>query len=149
MTVEVRIGHGTLFKSGDGSSPETFTTLAYVTNVGGPSIARDSIDASHTQSPNQWREFIAGMKDAGEVSIDLDFVTDGNSPSTSNSAVLMAEFSNDGSAATKNRQIVFPNGAIWSFSAFLTAFEPAAPVADKVTASATFKITGQPTLAQN
>lgn len=141
MTTQARIGYGTLFKSGDGGSPEAFTTLAEVTNITPPGMSRDTVDATHMESPDAWREFIAGLKDGGEVSVEMNFIANGNA------AVMMAELSLDGPSAVKNRQCVFPNGSIFAFAGILTGYEPEAPIDDKMVATATFKVTGKPTLS--
>lgn len=141
MTTTARIGYGTLFKTGDGMSPETFTQLSEVTGITPPSMSRDSVDVSHEQSPSAWREFIAGLKDAGEISLDMNF-----DPANAGSTALMAELTLNGSAAVKNRQIVFPDNSMFTFAAFLTKYEPDAPLEKSMTAKVTFKITGAPTL---
>jgi predicted secreted protein len=143
MTTSARIGYSTLFKSGNGATPEVYTTLAEVTGITPPAMARDTVDATHEESPGAWREFIAGLKDGGEVSMDLNFVPGGTA-----AAALTAELDLDGSLATKNRQILFPDGSYFSFAAILTGFEPDAPIDDKMSASVTFKVTGKPTLVQ-
>lgn len=144
MSTEARIGYGTLFKTGNGASPEAFTTLAEVTNITPPNMSRDSVDATHELSPNAWREFIAGLKDGGEVSLELNFV-----PGGASAAALMDELNLEPEDAPKNRQIVFKDGSIMTFRAFLTAFEPEAPIDDKMAASVTFKVTGAPVLEQD
>lgn len=141
MTTQARIGYGTLFKTGNGASPEVFTTLAEVTAITPPSMSRDTVDASHEESPGAWREFIGGMKDGGEVSVELNFV-----PSGTAAAALMAEFALTIGSEAKNREIVFPDNSVFSFSGILTAFEPDAPLDDKMSGSATFKVSGAPTL---
>lgn len=138
MTTQAKIGYGVLFKIGNGASPEVFTTVAEVTSITPPSLARDSIDASHEESPEGWREFIGGMKDGGEVSLELNFV-----PGSATTILLMAEIE----AAAGNKQIVFTTGEIFSFKALCTAFEPDAPLDDKMVASVTYKVSGKPTLA--
>lgn len=143
MATSARIGYQTLFKSGNGASPEVFTTLAEVTSITPPAMARDTVDATHTESPGAWREFIAGLKDGGEVSLELNFV-----PGGSAAAALAAEMDLDGPLATKNRQILFPDGSYFSFAGILSGFEPDAPLDDKMSASVTFKVTGKPTLVQ-
>lgn len=137
MTTEADIGHGTQFQTGNGATPEVFATLAEVVNITPPGIKRDSVDASHGQSPDEMREFIAGLKDGGECSMEMNFVPGGPA-----AAALMAEFALIRSQATKNRRVVFPDGTIWAFAAFLTGFEPEAPNEDKMTATVTFKVTG-------
>ncbi|WP_262048658.1 phage tail tube protein [Bradyrhizobium sp. Bra78] len=143
MTTEATVGIGVLFKTGDGAVPEVFTTGVEITNITPPSMSRDSVDATHELSPNSWREFIPGLKDGGEVSVDMNFV-----PGNAEAAALMAEFALDGAAAIKNRRIEFPDGSYFAFAAFLTGYEPDAPIDDKLAASATFKVTGEPTLVQ-
>ncbi len=144
MTTLARIGYGTLFKTGDGASPEVFTALAEVTAITPPKMARDTVDVSHEQSPGAWREFIAGMKDGGDVSLDLNFV--GAGPAM---LALTAELDLDGPSAVKNRQITFVDGSKFTFAAILTALEPDAPLDKQMTATATFKVTGKPTLVQS
>ncbi len=145
MTTLADIGFGTLFQSGAGNSPETFTTFAEVTNITPPNISRDSIDASHEQSPDAWREFIAGLKDGGEVTIEFNFL-----PGQSSTTTMLAEFDLAGPSATKTRRIQFYRSGVvianWEFEGFLTGFEPEAPLDDKMTASATFKVSGKPVL---
>lgn len=143
MTTQARIGYGTLFKTGNGASPEVFTTLAEVVNITPPSMARDTVDASHMQSPNAWREFIAGMKDGGEISLELNLVPGGVALIS-----VMEEFALSGSSALKNRQIVFPDGSTLACAAILTNAEPDAPLDDKMPLSVTLKVSGEPTLTQ-
>lgn len=138
MTTQARIGYGTLFKIGNGASPEVFTAVAEVTGIKPPNFSRDAIDASHEESPNAVREFIPGLSDAGEISFDINFV-----PGSSTTTILMAERL----AARGNKQIVFPNGEVLSFYGFMTGFEPDTPIDDKMSASCTYKVSGDFTLA--
>jgi predicted secreted protein len=138
MTTNAQIGHGTLFYLADASSPTSYSVLAEVTSITPPALARDAIDASHTQSPNAWREFVAGMKDGGEVSLELNFI-----PGSATTTRILETFSQNVSILAK---IVFPDspGTTWSFEGIITGFEAEAPVDDKMSASLTFKVSGQP-----
>lgn len=135
------LGFGMLFQNGNGANPEVFTTVAGCRLVTPPSLTRDSVDASETLSPDQWREFIAGMKDAGEVSFEFHIVEGGASYEG-----LVAEFALEGANATKNRRVVFPGGQYWQFAAFCTGLEHDTPMDDAMVGTATFKVTGQPVL---
>ena len=137
------LGYGTKFQTGDGNSPETFTDLAFVTGLSGPGLSRDSIDVSHMQSPDAWREFIAGMKDAGEVSMEMNFRPGGTA-----FLACLAEFNLASASSTKTRKIVWPDTSELEFEAFITGFEAEAPLDDKQAVSVTFKITGRPFLTQ-
>ena len=138
MTTQAKIGYTTAFKIGNGATPEVFTAVAEVTNIKPPSMSRDAVDATHNQSSEGWREFIAGLKDGGEVSLDVNFV-----PGSATTLTLMAEID----ASLGNKQIVFPNGETFSFAALCTGIEPDAPMDDKMTATITYKVSGKPTLA--
>jgi hypothetical protein len=91
------------------------------------------------QSPDKWREFIMGLKDGGEVELELNF-----SPGSATTAMMLSQFDSD---TVGNKQVVFATGQIWSFAAGCTNLSPAVPNEDKMTASATFKVSGKPTLA--
>lgn len=134
---------GTLLKIGDGGSPESFATIAEVKDISGPSMELATEDVTSHSSTNGWREFIATLLDAGEVSFDINFVP--TATTHSYSAGLLKDYANK---TKRNFQIVFSGGSpTWTFSAFVTGFEPSMPVEGANTASITLKITGQPTLA--
>jgi len=119
--------------------------IAEVTHIGGPGLARDTIEATHHKSPNMWREYIKGLKDGGEVSIDLNFMP---FDSTHNAATgILADFSDDTTISTW--VVTFPdtNNTQWTFDAIVTGFEPDEPFDDKLSASVTLKVSGEPTLA--
>lgn len=119
-------------------------TIAEVTNIGGPSLARDAIDATHHTSPGAWREFIKGLKDAGEVSLDIQYIPTSTTHNTTTTG-LLSDFADNTTYSTWT--LTFPDTTVWTFPGFLTAFEPSAPIDDKLTASVTIKVSGAPTLA--
>jgi len=121
------------------------TEIAEVTNVGGPKLARDTIEATHHKSEDMWREFIKGLKDGGEVSLDLNFMPFNSTHNASTG--ILSDFADDTTIPTWT--LVFPDSAqtTWTFDAIVTGFEPSEPFDDKLTASVTLKVTGKPTLA--
>jgi len=127
------IGYGTSFSIYGGS---TYTAVAEVTNITWPGYTRDAVDATNMASPNEFREFIPGLMDAGEVTIEMNFI-----PSASD--VILAALT----AGTGQFKIAAASGVNIVFSAIVTAFTPQAPLEDKMSASATFKITGKPVWA--
>ncbi|MFB6517439.1 phage tail tube protein [Streptomyces sp. NPDC056401] len=132
-------GFGTQFKRGDGAGAEVFSALADVTNVSGPGLSRETIDVTSHGSPDAWMEFIGGLKDGGEVSIDVNY-------DPANHDDLIDDFDDD---APRNYQIVFPDQdtTTWAFKAVMTGFEPEAPYDDKLSATLTFKVSGKPTIS--
>lgn len=125
------IGYGSSFGIYNGSA---YVDVAEVTNISWPGYARDAVDGTHMTSPDTFREYIAGLMDAGEVTIEINFV-----PSATD--VIVAAMV----AGAGQFQIEHANGVKLQFSAIVTGYEAAVPLDDKMTASATFKVTGKPT----
>ncbi len=141
------IGHGTLLQRGDGGGPEVFTTVAEVLNISGPSISRDAVDVTTMDSPDQYREFIGGLLDGGEVTFDV--VYDPVDPTIEPVAGLLSELALVSGSAATNWQLVFsdPAATTWAFPAIVTGVEPAEAIDDKVMLSVTLKVSGKVTLA--
>lgn len=135
--------YGTLLKKGDGGDPETFTTIAEVGNLSPPQLGLDAVEATSHDSTNGWREFIGALLEAGEVTFDLNFIPTHATHDASTG--LIADMVN---RTKRNFQLVFPDvsNTIWAFTALVTNFNPSAPVDNKLSASVTLKVTGQPTL---
>lgn len=135
---------GTLLKIGDGGGTEVFTTIAEVKDISGPSLKLDTEEVTSHSSTGGWREYIATLLDAGEVTFDVNFIP--TNATHSQTSGLLKDLKNK---TLRNFQLVFSNvgATTWAFSAFVTGFEPAEPVEGVLAASVTLKITGQPTLA--
>lgn len=114
------------------------TTIAQVRDITGPGLSLDTIDVTTHDSTDAWREFIAGLKDGGEVSLDIVFDPDNAS---------QTNFRTDLDARTINTwsiTLTDSSPAIITFSALVTEFEPSMAVEDELSASVTLKITGEP-----
>lgn len=134
------LGYGTLFKRGNNDGPpETFTTVAEVTNIGGPNLSADLVEVTHMESPSGFKEYIAGLKDGGEVTIDFNFIND----------TTQKQLVTDLQAGTKsNWKIVWSlaGNPEWTFAGIVTAMGPTAPAGDTITGSATIKISADITV---
>jgi predicted secreted protein len=131
-------GKNTQFKRGDGAGTEVFTAIANVTNITPPGLSRETIDVTAHDSPDDYMEFLGGLKDGGEASFELNY-------DPAEHDVLVADFDDD---APRNYQIVFPDPAAttWQFAGIMTGFEVEAPYDDKLSATVTFKVSGKPNL---
>jgi len=129
---------GTTLSRGDGQATETFTPIAHVTTISGPGMERSTIDVTDHGSPDGWQEFKGGLKDAGEVSLEVNY-------DPSKHDTLIADFEDDD---PRNYKLTFPDPAAttWTFTAILTGFSAEAPVDDKLAASLTFKVSGKPVI---
>lgn len=134
---QAAIGYGTLFKIRTSTGPDVYTTIGEQASVTPFGIAVDSIDATHEESSGAWREFIAGLKDAGETSLEIHYVPGGTAEAT-----LLAAL-----GTTKVCRVVFPSGARADFSAFITEMSAETPLDDKMVMSVTLKLTGAITMS--
>lgn len=127
---------GIALQRGDGVTPtEGFVAIANVTSVSGPEIERETYDVTAHDSADGWREFVGGLKDGGEVSLEVNY--DPREHDT-----LMADFEDD---APRNYKLVFPQAlGEWALKLILTGFSQEAPVDDKLSAELTFKVSGKP-----
>ncbi|PHP21369.1 phage tail protein [Sphingobium sp. IP1] len=130
------IGYGTLFKKKTGAS--TYTTLAEVVEFEPPETTIDSVEFTHFTSPERWREFKPGMKDAGETTLTYNLIPGEADDDTVNDTIENGGLS--------EWQIEWPNGATLDIKGFFTSHSRATPLDDKMTGAATFKISGKPVL---
>ena len=136
---------GTLFQIGNGATPEIFTTVAEVTNISGPGLSQEAIDVTSHGSAGAFREKVGGLKDGGEITLDLNYVPTG---ATHKNAVGGLLYNYD-QRTVNNYQLQFPDvGATkWILPALVTGFTPENPVEGKLGASVTLTVAGEPTLA--
>ncbi len=122
-------------------TPGTYADIAQVVNISGPSLSRDTVDATNHASTSRWKEFIGGLRDAGEVTVELQF-----DPDSTGHADLRSDLAVD---AVHNYRIIFtdPTPTQWTFAALVTRFEPRAPHDEKLTATVSLKLSGVPTFA--
>jgi len=100
---------------------------AEITDITPPGASRDSVNTSHQGTTTAHTFSPTDLYDAGELSFDFHFNPDTSPPI-------------DG--ATEEIVMTFPSGCTWTFNGFMTAYEPSTPLEDKMTGSATVKVTG-------
>lgn len=121
------------------------TEVAEVLTVNGLSVKQDTVDVTSHASTSNWREYIATLKDAGEVSLELNYVPTETTHKNASGGLLYLL-----AQGTKQAfSIVFPDSGptTWTFDGFVTSFSPSAPHDGKLGLSVTIKATGAPTLA--
>lgn len=125
---------GTILQIGTG----TPVTVAGLTSIGGLELSADTIDVTTLDSDGGYREFIAGFKDAGEVSLEGYLKLD------EGQQALYALFE---SGETEDFTILFPNYmGSWQFKGVVTGFSTSADLEDPLSFSATIQVSGKPTL---
>ncbi len=116
-------------------------TIAEVRSIVGPKVTLATVDASNLLSPNTFMEFIGGMLDGGEVTIEGSFY-----PGDTNGQIGLRD---DQLARTiQDFTITFPTstGTVWTFKGLVTSFETGAILDDRLTFACTIKVTAKPAL---
>lgn len=127
--------------AGGSDGTEIFTTVSELKTIGGPQFSQGTTEVTHMESPNAYREYIATLLDAGEISSEMNFT---NVAAQTN---LIVDLEN---RVRRNFQLTFVTAAgtaTWSFSGLVTNFEPNFAIEDAISASVTIKITGPVTRA--
>ncbi len=98
-------GYGTTLAISDGATPPIYTDIAEVVSMAGPSITREAIDVTHLKSDGMCKEFIAGIIDSGELSLDLNNLPDDSSQSGIFDDIIETTPAN----ATQDYRMLFPD----------------------------------------
>lgn len=130
MSAERSIGTSLTKTSG------TPATIADLTSIGEIGIENSEIDVTTLDSANNYKEFIAGFKDAGEVSL-AGFV---KSEANMEDMLALAE-----TQTTETWEIEFPSGAKWFFSGFVKTWKEGESTVEGVrNFTGSIRISGKP-----
>lgn len=112
--------------------------MAEVNSISGPGMSRETIDVTSLDSNAGYREFISGIRDAGTVSLSMNFTNDTYSQAK-------ADFESD--VANEYKIVVNnPTQTTLQFYGLVTELPLNIEVADKISADVTIKISGAVTL---
>lgn len=108
--------------------------LAEIIDLTPPGHSREAINTSHKTTANNAHTFLpAKLVDYGEATVDIAFDPSTTPPITSAASTCTITFPDSG--ATQ-----------WSFSGFMTGYEPSEPLEERATATVTIKVTGPITI---
>ena len=125
-----------LTKKKNGNEQEDLK-IANLTSIGEIGIESEEIDTTDLDSVGGYKEFIAGSKDAGEVSLAGNIKDE----SAVEKMLALAE-----SQSMEEWEVTYPSGAKWTFSGFVKSFKDGEKTPDGLaTFSATIRISGKPT----
>lgn len=115
--------------------------IANLTSIGEIGVESDDLDTTDLDSPNGYKEFIAGSKDAGEVSL-AGWIKD---ETLVEKMLALAE-----SQSVEKWKVTYPSGAKWEFSAYVKSFKDGEKNTDGVASfTATLRISGKPTYTKS
>lgn len=128
------IGYGHVLEIALTSTPTEFTYIKEVYDATPPADSDDQVDATHMQSPNRRREYIPGLTDSGEAAYEMNYV-----PGSVTDKFLRS---------IRGKLLVirqtFANGVQIIFNGSRQGYETAIPLDDKMTATLTLKVSGDP-----
>lgn len=132
---------GTTLTKGKSGDETADLKIANLTSIGEIGVESEEIDATDLDSPDNYKEFIAGSKDAGEVPIA------GNIKDESNVEKMLALAE---SQSVEPWTVTYPSGATWKFRAFVKSFKDGEKTTDGLaTFTATLRISGKPTYTKS
>ncbi len=149
MATNPHIGFGALIQKGDGQSPENFITIMGVKGITGPDISRDAVETTDMQSA-QWREFIGGLVNAGEVGFEANLLV-GDESQGQEEGGFLAEFDKSSCDSRGRFRIVLPEcggeaEGYFEFDGVVTGSSIQIPLDDVMGFSGTIKVSGRPNL---
>lgn len=113
----------------------SYTYVSEIFDLTLPSANVEQVEATHTASPDAYREYIPGLTEPGEVSFSMNFV-----PGSATDTLLKQV-----RGATATYRVTHRSGRQVIFTGFLTTYETSAETASKMESSVSIKVSGQPT----
>lgn len=107
--------------------------VAELLSVTGPTFAGETIDVTHMESTEGFREKIAGLVDAGQLELELQYTK----AQYNTIQALMRQ--------TIPFEVTLPDDSTFEGEGHITALGVAVPLDDKITQTVTLDITGKPT----
>lgn len=142
-------GYGSQLLVGDGTSPEVFWAIADVVSITPGDMSTAVIEKTHLRSTEAHREKIAGLRDSGPFTVQLNWRPTHESQSNTGGLGAfvsggLVKFWRD--RTVKNWKIVLSDGSPgteWPFTGFVSKFQPGEIGADdKVSATVEITPTG-------
>ncbi len=66
---DAQIGYGALLKLGSGASPNVYTSVLEVKSINGFGFSLEQKEATHMESLNRYKEFVAGLKEGDVMNV--------------------------------------------------------------------------------
>lgn len=131
---DARIGYGTTYEIDSGSG---FVEIAELINVTPGEATTDRVEATHMKSPGRRREFISGLIDSGEATLEINWIP-GN-----DTDVLLRGLQTSGQSV--DHRITWTNGVQLTFEGPVIGFAKTTPIDDRMTGSVTVAVSGDET----
>jgi len=129
----------------------TYTAIGQVQDISGPNITRGTVDVTDHDSTSGYREYLAGLPDAGDLTFSIGWSPVDAAHGTAAGTGILSDFLDEQCTMTtwQLSMNICTGTAIWTFDGFLTGFSPSYPVEGQNTAAVSVKISGVPTLTMS
>ena len=141
---QLGIGTKIEFETVVDASPIAFTTLSECLDIPEIPHTREFVEATNQDSEGYTREYIAGLIDAEEFTLQANYVPH---DATQDAVWDMQNSLDGGRRLWRIRETTASPEITWTFRAMVASFNPAFPVAEKKVLSITLRRTGPTTKA--
>lgn len=146
---DAHTGFGALLQKSDGQSPPNFVTLLGVKSITGPGITRETHETTTQDQDSNFKQFIGGLVDGGEISFDANFLP--RDVSQGQDTGFLSEFDKTSCDSRGRWRIVFPEcegeaEGYMEVDAIVTGASFQLPMDDIMGFSGTLKVSGRPEL---
>lgn len=141
MATKAILGLGVSF---DVKVSDSWVHIGEVEDISGPNLSSDDVEVTNHDSQGGYREYIAGLKDGGSISISGNFVGD--------DAGQVQMLADQKSGTVREYRMLLPDAEAeaertrWAYLAAVTSVGFTYPPGDAMKFSGEFKISGEPEL---
>lgn len=109
-----------------GASPLAFTTVPEVLDIPALAFTREFVEATNQDSPGETREYIGGLIDAEEITIQANYL-----PNNAIQQAVYDQFRSKTARVWQVRETTASPEIIWRGEAIVSSYSPNMPVGDK------------------
>jgi hypothetical protein len=138
-------GYGAVLKLGTDGVSSNATSVANITSISGPNMTRDSVDISTLTSASITKEFVPGLIDPGEITLEINYnetdaaLLTGTTVGINNHYPIYIAMNFPDATATAASGTV---GSSFEGMGFITSLGHALDTGSKISQSCTIKLTG-------
>lgn len=136
-----QIGHGMALEFGNQPTVATSTVFTRITGVFDLNPAAstgDAVDATDADSPGAWKEKIPGLKDAGDIAVEIEYEKSQHAELFDNLFMIK-----------RGWRATLPDGSKMEFNGFINELPVASPLDDRITTSFSIAVSGVPVFLES
>jgi len=108
--------------------------IGEINSITGPNKSRETIDVTRLEDDDGYRRFVASLRDAGQVTLNMNFVREYYD-------MINEDFESD-DAVEYSIKLPDTDGTTFTFTGLVTELPVGINIGDKITADVTIKLSG-------